>query len=106
MWLAAVTIILLLTSELLYYSPEYSSRVVINKKLLRSLAIVCGLAFAVMVIMHVVQIFKKNYYSTSVPVIVMSKLKFVISVTDSDTVKVNVASIVWSTPSVVFSTFP
>ena len=57
LWLAAVTAILLLTSELLCSSPEYNSRVVINKKLLRGIALACGLAFAVMVVMHWAAIF-------------------------------------------------
>ena len=57
LWLAAVAIILLITSELLYQSPEYFSRVVIDKKILRGAAIVCGLAFGVMVILHAAQFF-------------------------------------------------
>ena len=45
MWLAAMTLILLVTSELLYSLPEYSSRVVIEKKLLRLVALGCGIGF-------------------------------------------------------------
>ena len=45
MWLAAMTLILLVTSELLYSLPEYSSRVVIDKKLLRLVALGCGIGF-------------------------------------------------------------
>jgi hypothetical protein len=57
LWLAAMAIILLITSELLHYSPEYSSKFIIDKKLLRLVAVGCGLGFAVMVVMHVAQVF-------------------------------------------------
>jgi hypothetical protein len=52
LWLAATTIILLITSEMLYSSPEYSSRITIDRQLLRIIAISCGLAFAFTVIMR------------------------------------------------------
>jgi hypothetical protein len=52
-----MAIILLITSELLHYSPEYSSKFIIDKKLLRLVAVGCGLGFAVMVVMHVAQVF-------------------------------------------------
>lgn len=57
LWLAAVAIILLITSELMYSSQEYSSKIVLDKTFLRIVSIGCGLAFAVMVIMHVTHFF-------------------------------------------------
>lgn len=57
LWLAAIAIILLITSELIYSSSEYSSRVVLDKKFLRVVSICCGLAFVVMVVMHIVHIY-------------------------------------------------
>ena len=53
LWLAIMAIILLVTSELLYSSPEYSSRVMVDKKLLRMVALGCGLGFLVTVVMRV-----------------------------------------------------
>lgn len=53
LWLAAMAIILLVTSELLYSSAEYSSRVMVDKKLLRMVALGCGLSFLVTVAMRV-----------------------------------------------------
>jgi hypothetical protein len=49
MWLAAMTLILLVTSELLYSLPEYSSRVVIDKRLLRLVALGCGIGFLIII---------------------------------------------------------
>ena len=57
LWLAAVALILLATSELLYYAPEYNVKYNVDKKLLRWVAIGCGLAFAVTVVLHVAQVF-------------------------------------------------
>lgn len=57
LWLAVMAIILLFTSELLHYSPEYYSRVGIDKTLLRLIAIGCGIGFGVMVVMHIAQVF-------------------------------------------------
>ena len=57
LWLAATAIILLITSELLYSSPEYSSRLRIEKKRLRLAALGCGLAFLVTVVMRIFQPF-------------------------------------------------
>jgi len=54
LWLAATAIILLVTSELLNSSPEYSSRILIDKTRMRLAAIGCGFAFLVTVIMRVV----------------------------------------------------
>jgi len=53
--LAAMAIILLITSELLSASQEFSSRILINKKGMRLAAIVFGLAFLVTVILGVLQ---------------------------------------------------
>ncbi len=57
LWLAAIAIILLITSELLNFSPEYSARFYVDKKLLRLMAVGCGVGFAVLVVMHVAQVF-------------------------------------------------
>jgi hypothetical protein len=57
LFLAVIAIILLITSEVLYASPEYSSKVIIDKKLLRLIAVGCGLAFAVTVVMRIAQMF-------------------------------------------------
>ena len=57
LWLAATAIILLITSELLYSSPEYSSRLRIEKKRLRLVALGCGLGFLVTVVMRIFQPF-------------------------------------------------
>jgi hypothetical protein len=53
LWLAVVAIILLITSELLYASPSFSSRIVLDRQMLRLLAIGCGLGFLVTVLMRV-----------------------------------------------------
>jgi hypothetical protein len=53
-WLAATAIILIITSELLTYSQEYSSRILINKNRMRMVAIGCGLGFLVTVILRVI----------------------------------------------------
>jgi hypothetical protein len=52
--LAVIAIILLVTSELLYASPAYASRIVLDKRLLRFIAIGCGVGFLVTVIMRAV----------------------------------------------------
>jgi predicted ferric reductase len=57
LWLAVTAIILLITSELLYSLPEYSARLMINKKRLRLVAIGVGLAFLATVVMRVFQPF-------------------------------------------------
>jgi hypothetical protein len=54
MWLAAIAIIIIITSELLDSSQEYSSRINIDKKRMRFVAIGCGIAFLVTVILRVV----------------------------------------------------
>ncbi len=52
LWLAVMAIILLITSELLFSSPGYATRLVLDKRLLRLCAIGCGLGFIVTVIMR------------------------------------------------------
>ncbi len=52
LWLAITAIILLVASELLYASPNLASRIPMDKRLLRLLAVGCGLGFLVMVIMR------------------------------------------------------
>ena len=47
LWLAAIAVILLITSELLTASQEYSSRILIDKTRMRFIAFGCGLAFLV-----------------------------------------------------------
>jgi hypothetical protein len=53
LWLAVTAIILLITSELLYSSPSYAARIVLDKNLLRMSAIGCGLGFLVTVGMRI-----------------------------------------------------
>jgi hypothetical protein len=53
LWLAVAAIILLTATELLFSSPEYSSRILIDKKRLTLASVGCGLAFLVTVIMRV-----------------------------------------------------
>jgi hypothetical protein len=57
LWLAVTAIVLLVTSELLYSSPEYSTHLRIEKKRLRLVALGCGLGFLVTVVMRVFQPF-------------------------------------------------
>jgi hypothetical protein len=51
LWLAVAAIVLLVTSELLYSSPNYASRIVLDKRLIRLIAIGCGLGFLFTVLM-------------------------------------------------------
>jgi len=55
LWLAIMALILLITSELLYSLPEYSGRVLIEKKSLRLVAVGSGLGFLVTVVLRVFQ---------------------------------------------------
>jgi hypothetical protein len=55
LWLAITAIILLITSELLYSLPEYSTRIVIDKKLLRLVALGLGLGFLATVVIRIFQ---------------------------------------------------
>ncbi|MCL5877821.1 MAG: hypothetical protein M1540_08430 [Candidatus Bathyarchaeota archaeon] len=52
LWLAVAAIVLLVTSELLYSSPSYASRIVLDKRLLRLIAIGCGFGFLLTVLMR------------------------------------------------------
>jgi hypothetical protein len=57
LWLAVTAIILLITSELLYSLPEYSARIMIDRKSLRLTALGVGIGFLVTVVMRVFQPF-------------------------------------------------
>jgi hypothetical protein len=48
-WLAITTIILLITSELLNFSPEYSSKIPVDKTRMRFAGIGVGIAFVITV---------------------------------------------------------
>lgn len=52
LWLAVTAIILLVASELILSVPEYASRIVLDRRLLRMCAMGCGLGFFVTVIMR------------------------------------------------------
>ncbi|MCW4003193.1 MAG: hypothetical protein NWE95_04685 [Candidatus Bathyarchaeota archaeon] len=56
LWLAVTAIILLIASELILSSPEYSARILLDKRLLRLSAIGCGVAFSVTVVMRIMNI--------------------------------------------------
>jgi hypothetical protein len=55
LWLAAMAIILLVTSELLSSSTEYSGNIAIEKKHLRVAALALGVGFMITVVMRVFQ---------------------------------------------------
>jgi hypothetical protein len=55
LWLAVTAIILLITSELLSSSTEYSRNIVIDKKRLRLVALALGIGFMITVVMRAVQ---------------------------------------------------
>ncbi len=57
LWFAIVAIILLITSELLYSSAEYSPRIMMEKKRLRLVALAFGLVFLATVVVRVFQPF-------------------------------------------------
>jgi hypothetical protein len=57
LWLAITAIIVLVTSELLYSSPKFSSRVLIDKRLLRMTGLGLGVGFLATVVMRVIQPF-------------------------------------------------
>jgi Ni,Fe-hydrogenase I cytochrome b subunit len=52
LWLAATAIILLITSEVLISLPQYSGRIKVETKKMRLVAVGCGLAFLVTVVMR------------------------------------------------------
>ena len=53
--LAVLSLILLITSELLYSLPEYSDRILIDKRPLRMFAIILGLGFLAVVALRTLQ---------------------------------------------------
>jgi hypothetical protein len=55
LWLAITALILLITSELLFSLPQYSARILVDKKTLRLVAIGSGLGFLVTVVIRVFQ---------------------------------------------------
>jgi hypothetical protein len=55
LWLAVMALILLVTSELLFSLPQYSARYKFDKNRLRQLAVGCGFAFMVTVILRIFQ---------------------------------------------------
>ncbi len=55
LWLAIVAIIVLITSELLLSYPKVSSRMAIDRRLLRLSGLALGLAFLITVVMRVFQ---------------------------------------------------
>jgi hypothetical protein len=57
LWLAVTAIILLIASELLCSLPDYSARIMIDKKRLRLAALGVGLSFLVTVAMRIFQPF-------------------------------------------------
>jgi hypothetical protein len=52
LWLAAIAIILLITSELLNVSQEYSNRIPVSKTRMRIVAIGFGIAFLVTLVLR------------------------------------------------------
>jgi len=52
LWLAAIAIILLITSELLNVSQEYSSRIPVSQTRMRIVAIGFGIAFIVTLVLR------------------------------------------------------
>ncbi len=55
LWLAVMALILLITSELLFSLPQYSARILIDKKKLRLVAIGSSLGFLATVVIRVFQ---------------------------------------------------
>jgi len=53
LWLAVMAVILIVTSESLNSMPSLASRIPLDKNILRTAALGCGLAFFVTVIMRV-----------------------------------------------------
>jgi hypothetical protein len=53
--LAVISLILLITSELLYSLPEHSDRILIDRRTLRMFAIVSGLGFLIVVAFRTLQ---------------------------------------------------
>ena len=57
LWLAVMAIILLITSELISSTTEYSRNIIIEKKRLRIVALALGLGFMATVVMRIFQPF-------------------------------------------------
>jgi len=57
LWLAVMAIILLVTSELISSSTEFSRNIVIEKKRIRLVALALGTGFMITVVMRVFQPF-------------------------------------------------
>lgn len=55
LWLAVMAIILLITSELISSSMEYSRNIMIDKKRLRLVALALGIGFMITVVIRLVQ---------------------------------------------------
>jgi hypothetical protein len=55
LWLAIMAIILLMTSEALFSTTDYSRNIIIEKKRLRLIALGLGISFIITVIIRVVQ---------------------------------------------------
>ena len=54
LWLAVATFVLLFTSEMITWLPEYAPRILINKARLRYIGEACGVAFLVTVVLLVI----------------------------------------------------
>jgi hypothetical protein len=57
LWLAVTALILLITSELLLSLPDFSARIIIDRKRLRLVALGVGASFLVTVVMRAFQPF-------------------------------------------------
>lgn len=57
LWLAVMAVILLITSELLSSTAEYSMNIILEKRRLRLVALVLGLGFMATVVLRVFQPF-------------------------------------------------
>jgi len=55
LWLAAMAIILLTSSELLSSSSKYSRNITINKQKLKLVALALGIGFMATVVLHIFQ---------------------------------------------------
>lgn len=56
LWLAVTAIILLIASEVLYSLPDYSARIMIDRKRLRLIALGVGVAFLATVALRAFQL--------------------------------------------------
>lgn len=53
LWLAVTAVILIVTSELLDRQPEFAATVALDRNVLRTAALGCGLGFFVTVVMRI-----------------------------------------------------